>query len=52
MVRDILKLVSFIQEYNKDLILLIHSAPNTSFFKGISCNEIAKLAKSNPGLRI
>ncbi|TFG21578.1 MAG: hypothetical protein EU529_13190 [Promethearchaeota archaeon] len=50
--RDILKLVSFIQEYNKNLILFIHSAPDTSFFKGVSCRDIAKLAKKFPELRI
>ena len=50
--RDILKLVSFIQEYNKDIILFIHSAPNTSFFRGITCKEIAKLATKYPELNI
>ena len=50
--RDILKLSSFIQEYNKDIILCIHSAPNTSFFRGVSCKEIAKLASKFPELRI
>ena len=52
--KDVLKLVSFIQEYNKNLILFIHSAPDTSFFKGISCRDIAKLAKNQEfqGLRI
>ncbi|MFX1392725.1 MAG: amidohydrolase family protein [Promethearchaeota archaeon] len=50
--RDILKLISFIQDYNKNIILFIHSAPNTSFFRGITCKEIAKLATKFPELRI
>ena len=50
--RDILKLTSFIQEYNKDLPLFIHSAPNISISKGVSARDIAKLAKKFPDLRI
>ena len=48
----ITKLVSFIQEYNKNLILFIHTFPKTTFHRGVSSRDIVKLAKSNPELRI
>jgi len=50
--KDIQKLVSFMQEYDRNLILYIHSLPKTSFFSGISTRDIAKLAEKFPNLRI
>ena len=50
--RDIIKLVSFMQEYDKDLILYIHSTPDTSFLKGVSTRDIVKVAERFPDLRI
>ena len=50
--RDIIKLTSYIQEYDKNLLLFIHSAPNISISKGVSARDIAKLAKKFPNLRI
>ena len=50
--RDILKLASFIQQYNKELILFIHSAPAISISQGVSTKDIARLAKKFPNLRI
>ncbi|MHA1932417.1 MAG: amidohydrolase family protein [Promethearchaeota archaeon] len=49
---DILKLVSFMQDFDENLIFYIHSLPKTSFFKGISPVDIANLAKKFPNLRI
>jgi len=49
---DINKLASFMQDYNPDHILYIHSTPKTPYFSGISTQDIARLAKSFPGLRI
>ncbi len=49
--RDILKLISFIQDYDKDIILYIHSLPKTSLFKGITTKDLVKLAKKFPELR-
>jgi predicted TIM-barrel fold metal-dependent hydrolase len=50
--RDIQKLISFMQEYDKNLIFYIHSLPKTSFFGGVSTRDIAKLAEQYPDLRI
>ena len=50
--RDIIKLISFMQEFDKNLIFYIHSLPKTSFFSGCSPKDIAKLAKQFPELRI
>ncbi len=50
--KDIVKLVSFMQEFDKNLILYIHSLPKTSFFKGVSTKDLVNLAKSFPNLRI
>ena len=50
--RDIIKLSSFIQEHDENLIIFIHSAPNISISKGVSARDIAKLAKKFPNLRI
>jgi predicted TIM-barrel fold metal-dependent hydrolase len=50
--RDVIKLVSFMQEYDKNLVLYIHSLPKTAFFDGISTSDIASLARKFPKLRI
>ncbi|MFW9822010.1 MAG: amidohydrolase family protein [Candidatus Thorarchaeota archaeon] len=50
--KDVIKLVSFMQDFDKDLIFYIHSLPKTAFFKGISTQDIAKLAKTFPDLKI
>jgi len=50
--RDILKLASFMQDYDENLILYIHSLPKTTFFRGVSPKDIANLAKNFPRLRI
>lgn len=50
--KDIEKLISFMQDYNKDIIFYIHSLPKTSFFGGVSTRDIAKLAEKYPKLRI
>ncbi len=49
--RDILKLLAFMQEFDKNIVLYIHSLPKTSLFKGISPKDIAKVAKKFPELR-
>jgi predicted TIM-barrel fold metal-dependent hydrolase len=50
--RDVMKLGSFMQEYNKNFPLFIHFTPKFSAFGGISSNDIAKLAKTFPNLQI
>ncbi|MFW9878965.1 MAG: amidohydrolase family protein [Candidatus Thorarchaeota archaeon] len=50
--KDIKLLISFMQDYDEDLIFYIHSLPKTSFFGGVSTRDIATLAKENPNLRI
>ncbi|MFW9939689.1 MAG: amidohydrolase family protein [Candidatus Thorarchaeota archaeon] len=50
--RDIQKLVSFMLEYDENLIFYIHSLPKTTFFGGVSTGDIAKLAEKYPKLRI
>lgn len=50
--KDIRKLASFMQDFDKSLLFYIHSLPKTSFFEGISPNDIANLAKEFPELRI
>ncbi len=49
---EILKLGTFMQEYNKDIILFIHSHPKTEFHDGTEPQNIAKLAIKFPDLRI
>lgn len=48
--RDITKLAPILQEYKK--ILYIHSTPKVSYFNGVSCKDIAKLADGFPDLKI
>jgi hypothetical protein len=48
--RDITKLAPFLQECKK--ILYIHSTPKVSYFSGVSCKDIAKLANNFPDLKI
>ena len=50
--RDILKLVSFMQDFNKKFPIFIHFTPKFSAFGGISSKDIAKLAKNFPELPI
>ena len=50
--RDIIKLVTFMQDYNKKFPLFIHFTPKFSAFGGVSSKDIGKLAKSYPNLRI
>ena len=49
---DVIKLGSFMQDYDKNLMLFIHSTPKSSRFKGVTPSEIARLAKKYPDLRI
>ncbi|MFX1498099.1 MAG: amidohydrolase family protein [Promethearchaeota archaeon] len=50
--RDILKLIEFMQNYNKELPLFIHYTPKFTTFGGISSKDIAKIATSYPNLKI
>ncbi|UCD01732.1 MAG: amidohydrolase family protein [Promethearchaeota archaeon] len=50
--KGIYKLATFIQDFNKDIILFIHSHPKTKFHDGTEPQDIAKLAKKFPDLRI
>ncbi|MFX0144912.1 MAG: amidohydrolase family protein [Candidatus Hodarchaeota archaeon] len=50
--KDIFKLATFMQDYDKNLILFIHSHPKTEFYDGSEPQDIAKLAKEFPDLRI
>lgn len=50
--RDILKLIAFMQDYDKNILFYIHSLPKTSIFRGISTKDIAKVAKKFPELRL
>ncbi|MFO8017283.1 MAG: amidohydrolase family protein [Promethearchaeia archaeon] len=50
--RDIEELVSFMQDYDKEIPLFIHSTPKVSYFRGVMTKDIAKLAKQFPQLRI
>ncbi len=50
--RDVMKLASFMQDFNKKYPLFIHFTPKFSAFGGISSKDIAKLAISFPDLQI
>jgi predicted TIM-barrel fold metal-dependent hydrolase len=50
--RDIEEMVSFMQDYNENYPLFIHSTPKVSYFRGIMSKDIAKLAKKFPNLPI
>ncbi|MFX1448152.1 MAG: amidohydrolase family protein [Promethearchaeota archaeon] len=50
--RDIMKLASFMQEFNKNYPLFVHFTPKFSAFGGISSKDIAKLARLFPDLQI
>ncbi len=50
--KDTIKLLSFMQDYDKNLIFFIHSMPKTGFFSGVLPKDIAYLAKEFPNLRI
>jgi predicted TIM-barrel fold metal-dependent hydrolase len=49
---DIITLVEFMQEYNSNFSLFMHSTPKTSYFEGITVNDIAKLSAKFPELTI
>ncbi|MFX0007577.1 MAG: amidohydrolase family protein [Candidatus Hermodarchaeota archaeon] len=49
---EIFKLVTFMQNYDKEFILFIHSHPKTRFHDGSEPQDIAKLAKRFPELKI
>jgi len=46
------KLISFMQDFDKNILFYIHSLPKTAFFEGVSSRDIANLTKSFPELRI
>ncbi len=50
--KDILKLAAFMQDFDKKIILFIHSHPKTKFYDGSEPQDIAKLARKFPDLRI
>ncbi|MFX0033510.1 MAG: amidohydrolase family protein [Candidatus Hodarchaeota archaeon] len=50
--RDILTLIEFMQDYNKNFPLFIHYTPKFTAFGGISSTNIAKIASSYPELKI
>ncbi len=50
--KDIIKLASFMQDFDKKLMFFIHSLPKTSLVRGIFPKDIASLAKQFPNLRI
>ena len=50
--KHVRKLASFMQDFDKSLIFYIHSLPKSSYFGGISPNNIANLASEFPELRI
>jgi len=50
--KDILKLAAFIQDFDKKILLFIHSHPKTKFYDGSEPQDIAKLARKFPDLRI
>jgi len=50
--KDIEKLISFMQEYDKNFPIFIHTTPKTSFFSGTSAKDISRLAEKYPELKI
>ncbi|MHA2182906.1 MAG: amidohydrolase family protein [Promethearchaeota archaeon] len=50
--KDVVKLASFMQDFDERLIFYIHSLPKTALFNGVSTKNIANLAKKFPDLRI
>jgi predicted TIM-barrel fold metal-dependent hydrolase len=50
--KGIEKLVTFMQEYDENLILFIHSLPKTKYHDGSEPQDIAKLSRNFPDLRI
>ena len=46
------KLVTFMQEFDKKIMLFIHSLPKTKFYDGSEPHDIARLAKKFPDLRV
>jgi predicted TIM-barrel fold metal-dependent hydrolase len=50
--KGVFRLANYLQDYNKDIILFIHSHPKTRFHDGTEPQDIAILAKKFPDLRI
>ncbi len=50
--KDILKLLSFMLGFDKELIFFFHSMPKTGFFSVVLPKDIASMAKEFPHLRI
>ena len=50
--RDIIKLVSFMQDYDRNFPIFIHQSPKFSFYSGTSTKDLAKLAETFPDLQI
>jgi len=50
--KGIEKLITFMQEFDKRILLFIHSLPKTQFHDGSEPQDIAKLARKFPNLRI
>ncbi len=50
--RDVLKLIDFMQEYNKEYPIFIHLSPKFSFFSGTSIKDFSILATKYPDLTI
>ncbi len=50
--QGIFKLATFIQEFDKNIILFIHSHPKSKFYDGSEPQDIADLARKFPDLRI
>ncbi len=50
--KGIEKLVRFMQDFDKNIMLYIHSLPKTKFYDGSEPQDIAKLAAKFPDLRI
>lgn len=50
--KDIIKMVTFMQDFDRRIILFIHSLPKTKFYSGTEPQDIAKLAKKFPDLKI
>ena len=50
--KDIHKLVSFMQNFNKKFPIFVHTTPRTSYFSGTSAKDMAKLAQAYPDLKL
>jgi predicted TIM-barrel fold metal-dependent hydrolase len=50
--KDIKKMVSFIQDYDRNFPIFIHQSPKFSYYSGTSTKDFAKLAEMFPDLQI